>query len=72
MPLAFALVVVLFALAVDLLWLPALVCAVAAMQWTASLHPADPLAPLYAFLVAAFTARLTLAVAAQLLWLKRS
>lgn len=45
-----------------------LFCAVAVMHWTASLHLADPLAPLYAFLGAAFVARFASALAAE--WVK--
>lgn len=62
MILAFALILVLAALSIDVLWLPSIFLAVAAMHWTASLHPADPLAPLYAFFVGAMAARLTLEV----------
>ena len=55
-------------LALDtLIWAATLFCAVAAMHWTASLHFDDPLAPLYAFLGGGFTARLALALGADLL-----
>jgi hypothetical protein len=43
-----------------LLWMPALFFAIAAMHWTVSLHLADPLASLYAFLAAAFISRVLL------------
>jgi hypothetical protein len=46
-----------------LLWLPVLFCAVAAMHWTASLHLADPLAPLYAFAGSGVLGRLLLELA---------
>lgn len=46
-----------------MIWAAALFCAVAAMHWTASLHLADPLAPLYAFGLGALTARTVLALA---------
>ena len=50
-------------LALDaLLWAATLFWAVAAMHWTASLHLADPLTPLYAFGLAALTARTVLAL----------
>lgn len=65
MILAFALILVIAALSFDVLWLPALFCGVAAMQWTASLHPADPLAPLYAFFVAGVAARTAIALLFQ-------
>lgn len=60
MILAFVILLVLVALSIDLLWLPSLFGAVAAMHWTASLHLPDPLAPLYAFLMGAMAARLAL------------
>ncbi|MDX2277204.1 MAG: hypothetical protein NW206_17295 [Hyphomonadaceae bacterium] len=60
MTLAFLLLVILLALLIDILWLPAFFCAVAAMHWTVSLHLPDPLAPLYAFLIGGVTARLAL------------
>lgn len=41
-----------------MLWAPALYAAVVAMHWTVSLHLADPLAPLYTFVVAGMTVRL--------------
>lgn len=59
---AFVLILVLAALWTDVLWLPSIFLAVASMQWVASLHPADPLAPLYAFFVGAMAARLALEV----------
>lgn len=62
MIIAFALILVLAALLIDVLCLPSIFLAVAAMQWMASLHPPDPLAPLYAFLVGAMAARLALEV----------
>lgn len=62
MAFAFVLFLVAIAFLIDLLWLPAIFCAVAAMHWTAGLHPADPLAPLYAFLIGAMAARLALEV----------
>lgn len=45
------------------IWAAALVCAVAAMHWTASLPLADPLAPLYGFGLGALTGRTVLALA---------
>ena len=62
MTLAFALILVLAALSIDVLWLPSIFLGVAAMHWMASLHPADPLAPLYAFFAGAMAARLALEV----------
>lgn len=50
-----------------LVWAPVLFCAVAAMHWTASLHLADPLAPLYAFIAVAFAGRCACALAADLM-----
>lgn len=51
-------------LALDaLIWTATLFCAVAAMHWTASLHLADPLAPLYAFGVGVLAARTAIALA---------
>lgn len=62
MILAFVLLLVLVALSFEMVWLPALFCAVAAMHWTASLHLPDPLAPLYAFFIGGLTARMALAL----------
>lgn len=62
---AFALLVVLAALAIDVLWLPSIFLGVAAMQWTASLHLPDPLASLYAFFVAGVAARTAIALLFQ-------
>jgi len=60
MILAFVLLLVLVALSFEMVWLPALFCAVAAMHWTASLHLPDPLAPLYAFFIIGLMARMAL------------
>ncbi len=60
MTLAFFLLLVVLALFIDILWLPAFFCAVAAMHWTISLHAPDPLAPLYAFCIGGVIARLAL------------
>lgn len=60
MTLAFLLLVILLARVIDILWLPAFFCAVAAMHWTVSLHLSDPLAPLYAFCIGGIVARLAL------------
>lgn len=57
---AFVLLLVLIALSIDMFWLPALFCAVAAMHWTASMHLSDPLSPLYALFIGGLTARLAL------------
>jgi len=55
-------------LALDaLIWTATLFCAFAAMHWTASLHLADPLRPLYAFLAGAFLSRMALALAVDLI-----
>jgi len=48
-----------------LVWGPVLFCAVAAMHWTASLHLADPLASLYAFIAVALFGRCACALAAD-------
>lgn len=74
MTLAFVLILVLAALSIDLLWLPSIFLAVAAMHWTASLHPADPLAPLHAFLAGGLSARAALELLLRLssaLWRRR-
>ncbi len=65
MILAFVLLLVLVALSIEMFWLPSLFCAVAAMHWTASLHLADPLAPLYAFLIGGLIPRLVLELIRQ-------
>lgn len=67
-----AFVILLFAVARGfnlgaLVWAPVLFSAVAAMQWTASLHLADPLAPLYAFVTVALIGRCACALAADLM-----
>lgn len=43
-----------------LLWMPIVCCAVAAAQFTATLHLADPLAPLWGFLAGGLIARAAL------------
>ena len=65
MTLAFVLLAVLLAWLIDILWLPAFFCAVAAMRWTVSLHLPDPLAPLYAFCIGGVSARLALELVRQ-------
>jgi len=57
---AFVVLLILVALSIDVLWTLAFFCAVAAMNWTASLHLSDPLAPLYAFFLGCLGARLVL------------
>lgn len=66
MILAFVLLLVFVALSIDIFWIPALFCAVAAMHWTTSLHLSDPLAPLYAFFIGGVAARLALELIRQL------
>lgn len=50
-----------------IVWAPILFCSVAAMQRTSKLQLADPLAPLYAFLVAGLIGRLALSVTVGIL-----
>lgn len=54
-----------------LIWAATLFCAVAAMHWTASLHLADPLTPLYAFGVGVLAARTAIALAIDVAILRR-
>jgi hypothetical protein len=68
---AFALFLVLAALSIDVLWLPALLTAVAIMHWTTSLHLPDPLAPLYAFIASAVMGRFLLSLAIAILTHRR-
>lgn len=72
MTFAFLLLVILLARVIDILWLPAFFCAVAAMHWTVPLHLPDPLAPLYAFCIGGVIARLALEPVRQKLdrWMK--
>lgn len=67
MILLFVLLLVWVAFSIKPVWLVCLVCAVAGMHWTASLHLADPLAPLYAGVAAAFLSRFAWALAAELI-----
>lgn len=64
---AFVLLLVLVALSIDMVWLPALFCAVAATHWTAAMHLSDPLAPLYAFFAGGVLGRMTLELVLQAL-----
>jgi hypothetical protein len=67
MILLFVLLLVWVAFSIKPVWLVCLFCAVAAMHWTASLHLADPLAPLYAFVAGALLSRMAWALAADLI-----
>lgn len=67
MILCFVLLLCWVAFSIKPVWLVCLFCAIAAMHWTASLHLADPLASLYAFVAGALLSRIACALAAGLI-----